>query len=194
MAIIGRATVRSAPGIARVYIDSWRAAYAGILPDRVLLSMSVDRQTAEWTWLIRNRAQTQPVMIAAEVGHGVVGVSSVGPCRSSDRPAAGLFARQGDGDATGEVFTLYVGPDYQELGIGRQLLSAAFTALSDCGYARGLLWVLRDNPARFFYERMGGQKVAERRERLWESDVDKIAYGWPDLKGAIARIGSCSAT
>ena len=36
MAIIGRATSRSAPGIARVYVDSWRMAYAGILPDRVL--------------------------------------------------------------------------------------------------------------------------------------------------------------
>ena len=55
MAIIGHATARSASAIARVYVDTWRSAYAGMLPSRVLASMSYERQTSEWSWQIRNR-------------------------------------------------------------------------------------------------------------------------------------------
>jgi GNAT superfamily N-acetyltransferase len=190
MAIIGRATVNNASDIAKVYVDTWRATYAGIVPDKSLLGMSYERQAAEWAWLIRNRGDAQPVIVASEIGHGVVGVTSLGASRVSGRPAEGVYA-----DArVGEVFTLYVRPEYQERGIGRQLLAGAFAALTERGCGRAVIWVLRDNPARYFYERMGGMTVAERRERIGGRDLDEVSYGWPDLKKAIARIGSCSAS
>ena len=190
MAIIGRATVNNASDIAKVYVDTWRATYAGIIPDKSLLGMSYERQAAEWAWLIRNRGDAQPVIVASEVGHGVVGLASFGASRASGRPASGIF----DDPRLGEVYTLYVHPEFQERGIGRQLLAAAFAALAERGCGRAVLWVLRDNPARFFYERMGGVAVAERRERIGGRELDEIAYGWPDLSKAIARIGSCSTS
>jgi hypothetical protein len=39
-------------------------------------------------------------------------------------------------------------------------------------------WVLADNPARFFYERMGGKRAGERDENLWGATLHEIAYGW----------------
>lgn len=192
MAIIGRASVRSAAGIARVYVDTWRSAYAGILPDKTLIGMSQERQTSEWAWLIRNRADSQTVLCASEIGYGVVGMASCGPGRSHDRPAAGLFAGE-EGRKVGEVFTLYVQPEFQDRGIGRQLLAASFSALSEKGCERAFLWVISSNPSQFFYERMGGRRIANRIERLWGADVDQTAYGWPDLKEAIAKFGSYSA-
>ena len=191
MAIIGHATVRSAPGIAKVYVDTWRSAYAGLLPDRVLLGMSYERQSNEWSWVIRNRTDSQSVLVAAEVGHGVVGMASVGHSRTGDLPAVGAFSP--GGGPMGEIYTLYVLPEFQERGIGRQLLAAAFSALATRGTDRAFVWTIRDNPSRFFYERMGGQRVAERRQRLWGSDVDQAAYGWADIKAAASRIGSFSA-
>jgi GNAT superfamily N-acetyltransferase len=190
MAIIGRATVNNASDIAKVYVDTWRATYAGVVPDRSLLGMSYERQAAEWAWLIRNRGDVQPVIVASEIGHGVVGMTSLGLSRPSGRPLGGPYAES----RIGEVFTLYVRPDFQERGIGRQLLSAAFAALAERDCGRAVVWVLRDNVSRYFYERMGGSGIAERRERIGGRDLDEIAYGWPDLKKAIARIGSCSAT
>jgi ribosomal protein S18 acetylase RimI-like enzyme len=190
MAIIGRATVNNASDIAKVYVDTWRATYAGIVPDRSLLGMSYERQAAEWAWLIRNRGDVQPVIVASEIGHGVVGMTSLGSSRPSGRPLGGPYAES----RIGEVFTLYVRPEFQERGIGRQLLSAAFAALAERDSDRAVVWVLRDNASRFFYERMGGSGIAERRERIGGRDLDEVAYGWPDLKMAIARIGSCSAT
>jgi hypothetical protein len=59
--------------------------------------------------------------------------------------------------------------------------------MGDKGYGCSFLWVLRDNPSRYFYERVGGKAVAERRERLWGSTLDEICYGWSDLARAVDR-------
>lgn len=193
MAIIGRPSARCADDIAKVYVDTWRAAYAGLLPDKVLLGMSYERQAGDWSWVIRNRAESQPIIVATEIGHGVVGFVSYGRSRTADRPAEGPCAERQGGPQVGEVFTLYVLSEFQDRGIGRQLLLAAFTSLRDRGFERALLWVLRANNARFFYERLGGVRISERRERLWGCHVDETAYGWPDLRQTIVRIGSCSA-
>jgi hypothetical protein len=49
--------------------------------------------------------------------------------------------------------------------------------------------VLGDNPARYFYERMGGRYVADREEDLWGVPVAQAAYGWTDLAAAQSRLG-----
>jgi GNAT superfamily N-acetyltransferase len=194
MTIIRPAAGRDAAAIARIYVDAWRSSYAAILPHRVLIGMSCERQAREWSWVIGNRAEAQPVIVAAEADGGVVGFASFGAARPAGRPASRDF--DGDRDAkVGEAYTLYVQPEFQERGIGRRLLAAAFAAMAGRGYGRGFLWVLRDNPARYFYERVGGVMVAERQEQLWGCAVEQICYGWPDLARAIgpaARARSAS--
>jgi GNAT superfamily N-acetyltransferase len=194
MTTIRPATERDAAGIAKVYVDAWRSAYAAILPHRVLLGMSYEQQTRQWSWTIRNRAEVQPVIVAAEADHDVVGFTSFGLARPGDRPAgfagerdATGFAGERDvtgfaGDAkVGEIYTLYVQPDFHERGIGRGLITAAFAAMIGKGYDRSFLWVLRDNPSRYFYERVGGTLIAERQQHLWGCMTDQICYGWPDM-------------
>jgi ribosomal protein S18 acetylase RimI-like enzyme len=189
MFTIAKATVADSRDIARVYVDTWRATYPGMLPDRVLVGMSSERQSTDWLWLIRNRSQSVPVLVARVPGVGVVGFTSCGPSRAADRLKVGPLA-----NIAGEVFTLYVKPDFQNQGIGRRLLSGSFAALRERNYAGAFLWVLSHSPSRFFYERVGGRCAAERRERLWGADVDEMAYAWPDLACAIDRIGSCSTS
>jgi GNAT superfamily N-acetyltransferase len=152
--------------------------------------MSYERQAREWSWVIRNRAARQPVIVAADAEHGVVGFVSFGPSRLGDRPAGQPFAGRA-GANVGEIYTLYVEPDFQERGIGRRLLMAAFATMIDKGYGCSFLWVLRDNPSRYFYERVGGKAVAERRERMWGCMLDQVCYSWPDLTQTINRFGSC---
>jgi GNAT superfamily N-acetyltransferase len=192
MATIGRASARDASGIARVYVDSWRSAYAGLVPDDVLLAMSYERQAAEWQRVIRCHPDNI-VMIASEPDHGVVGMISCGPGRSGERPTGGPYAADARGGVPGEVFTLYVQPEFHGQGIGRQLLAAAFQAMRESGLERALIWVLSGNPGRYFYEAMGGTVIAERTACLWRTQLAQTAYGWPDLERAIARLGSCSA-
>lgn len=178
------------PGLARVYVDSWRNTYAGVLPDAALLRMSVARWTAEWRWIVQHRGDVQPVFVARD-GDDILGLASVGMSRGRDRPAAGDYAASSLESPVGEVYTLYVAPEAQDRGIGRALLAAGLDALARRRCTRSFLWVLRDNPARFFYERMGGSPIAERVETLWGRPVGQIAFGWPDSAAAAGRLAAC---
>ena len=82
----------------------------------------------------------------------------------------------------GEVYTLYVLPDHQGAGHGRGLLGALFSALSAAGCRSALVWVLAENPARFFYEAMGGTLIATREEPFHGVVLSECSYGWPDLR------------
>ena len=57
----------------------------------------------------------------------------------------------------------------------------ADTLLVAAGRTSALVWVIKANPSRFFYQRMGGKFVLTRRIRVGGELVDAIAYGWPDL-------------
>jgi ribosomal protein S18 acetylase RimI-like enzyme len=167
---IRRAVPGDARGIARVHVETWRSAYAGILPDQVIVQMSVDDKAAAWRQLVQ-RQDAVDAVIVAEIDDGtIIGFGSCGPAGPEAMP-----------DYDGEIHTLYVLPDWQEQGIGRALLCGCLRVLSAAEIAAAYLWVLADNPSRFFYQAMGGKRISERDERLWGTTVHEVAYGWPDL-------------
>jgi GNAT superfamily N-acetyltransferase len=158
--------------IARIEVETWRATYAGMLPDRVLLGMSERRQKGAWTGLVRFRPGD--VVVVEDPEAGVVGFGNCGAQRDPSLPYAG------------EVFTLYVTPDAQNRGVGRQLIGALFDRLQHTGKNSALIWVIRANPSRFFYQRLGGKVILTRRIRVGGEPVEAIAYGWPDLAAFVA--------
>ena len=44
-----------------------------------------------------------------------------------------------------------------------------------------LIWVLNDNPSRYFYESLGGQLVRERNIEIGGQHLQLSAYGWNHL-------------
>ncbi|MEX0807242.1 MAG: GNAT family N-acetyltransferase [Dongiaceae bacterium] len=166
---IRRARVADARAIAQIHVETWRAAYAGILPDRVMLEMSVDSKTAHWRRAIEKQGSHELVLVAEVPLAGLVGFASC--------------ARGGPGAPVegGEVQTLYVLPDWQEQGYGRRLLCNCLRTIRSAAMNGAYAWVLAANHSRFFYEAMGGQRIGERVERLWGVDLPEIAYGWRDL-------------
>jgi ribosomal protein S18 acetylase RimI-like enzyme len=165
-----------APGIARVYVETWRNAYSGVLPTNYLVGMNETRQAVQWEAVIR-RTRPPGVVLVAEMssvyGRQVIGLGNCGRARR--------------GSHAGEVYTLYVANDYQGLGMGRRLLRGLFAALAGGDLDDALVWVLSGNPARFFYEAMGGAPVATRREPFAGEILDEIAYAWPDLSAWLAE-------
>ena len=87
----------------------------------------------------------------------------------------------------GEVYTLYVEPDFQNQGLGRRLLDALFRQLRADGCDTAVLWMLADNPTRFFYEGLGGERVGERVDTMAGTDVEEVAYAWRDLEAPLIR-------
>jgi ribosomal protein S18 acetylase RimI-like enzyme len=71
--------------------------------------------------------------------------------RGADRARSGVTEPE-----DGHVFSLYVHPDSQGLGLGRALLDAAVDRLRQAGHHTATLWVFEDNAAaRGFYTRQG---------------------------------------
>jgi len=167
--VIRRAAPGDAAAIARVHVETWRSAYAGMVPDRVLLGMTADRHALQWSRQITSHRRDEFVMVAEYAEHGVIGFGSAGRTRGGDRDR-------------GEVFTLYVHPDCQGLGAGRRLLGALFEGLGGRGMLSAVIWVLADNPSRFFYEAMGGVHAARRHEKIWGERLPEFAYSWETLE------------
>jgi len=157
--------------IARLDVETWQATYAGILGTPYLAGMSSARREIGWANLIRRDAPSVRVAIGKD--GTVVGFGSCGGSR-------------GEPAFDAEVFTLYVAPDWQNQGIGRLLLQAMFRRLVEQGYRAAIIWVLSENPARFFYQRLGGKEVRRKLLPFNGALVAASGYGWPDLWGYLA--------
>ena len=52
MMLVRQAYPSDAPSIARIHVETWRATYAGLLPDRVLAGMREQTHQASWNSLL----------------------------------------------------------------------------------------------------------------------------------------------
>ena len=175
MLFVRPAICADAPEIGRIDAETWRTAYPGILPDKVLLDLAPSRLTSEWAAQLGHRPED--VRVAEWSGSGVVGFGSCGA------------ARLAVAELSGEVNTLYVASDFQGRGVGRALLLALFRRLVATGHGSAVIWVLRENPARFFYERMGGKLVAQRRISVRGEPIPALGYGWRNLAETVRSGG-----
>jgi ribosomal protein S18 acetylase RimI-like enzyme len=176
--IVRPAVVEDAEGIAHAFVETWRATYPGMLPDRVLINMSDEAQAGYWARTLAARRARELVRVAVSGKGTVLGFGSAGPERR------GASRR-------GEIYTLYIRPDWQNRGLGRRIICTLFQGLRDRGYRSAMLWVLAANPSRFFYEAVGGRRAFEQTERLWGIAVPQIGYLWGDLAPLFAEGGRC---
>ena len=138
------ATSDDAPVIARINVESWLAAYRGIVSDRFLRRISTTAR--ERAWRERILADATRLTLVAERESKVVGYCGLStPSRDED---AGL--------GVAEVAAIYVDPSVWRIGAGRALMDAALATLREAGWAAATLWVFEANSrARAFYERYG---------------------------------------
>ena len=170
MVRIRPAGLSDAATIADIQVETWRDTYAGLIPDRTLLGLSRTSHTESWRRVLRDSRDDSITRVAEGPDSRVVGFANAGRARPTNLPY------------DGEVYTLYVVPDHQGAGHGRRLLGALLSALWAAGCRSALVWVLAGNPARFFYEAMGGTLIATREEPFHGVVLNECAYGWPDLR------------
>ncbi|WP_435243623.1 GNAT family N-acetyltransferase [Streptomyces cucumeris] len=131
-----------ASAVAGVYVRSWQAAFAGLVPQRYLNAMDPSREESEWRTHIAETRWPSSGVLVAETEAGIVGFAGLGP--SQETPAVA------------EIGTLYAMPEVWGTGIGKQLMLATLTALGQAEYTQATLWVLEDNErARRLYEAAG---------------------------------------
>jgi len=146
------AAAADAAGVAEVHVRTWQSAYRGIVPDSYLDALSIADREESWARILAAGSGT----VVAEVEGVVWGFASSGP--ASDQDAS---------PETGQVYALYVDPEWQGHGIGQMLFVHALEALAREGFVEATLWVLEENaPSRGFYEAAameadGGRKALE---------------------------------
>ena len=159
---VRKSTPADAKALASIYRASWQQAYLGIIPHLHLQSILARRGLSWWKRSLRHTNGT----LIIDIEGVVVGYATCGASRSR-------------GQYQGEIFELYLTPDYQGLGFGERLFEAARHDL-DMRRLRGMVvWALLDNTSACnFYWRRGGRPIAEATDKFGETVLTKVAFGW----------------
>lgn len=153
--------------IAEVHIASWRTTYPGIMPQEHLDALSVAEYEQMWWGRLRFAGLGQPLVSVAKADeHTLQGFVSGGA------------ERTGDPEFQGEIYALYLLQSAQGQGIGRQLVQVMARRLERLGFHTLLIWVNASNPARRFYEALGGVAARTGQRELQGITYDDIGYGW----------------
>lgn len=141
--LVRPAAVEDADALAMIEVESWQAAYRGLMPDAFLDGLPQAEKAESWRRTLSNLGYPGGKRVLVAAGEaGLVGLVSVGPTPGPENQ--------------GLIYLLYILPEYWGRGVGQDLMSAALQELQNLGISEAILWVLRDNRrARRFYEQHG---------------------------------------
>ena len=174
---IREATPADASGIARVWVDTFRSAHTGIVPEQFLEDLSHDRSEKHWlTRLQLQETDRNYFLCVAELApEGIVGFAEAGP------------ERTGDPTYNAELCAMYVRQSHQRTGIGTALIKAVAAKLVDLGICSILVWCFAESPSRRFYEALGGAKHDVAPIEIGGVQLEEVAYGWRNLSVIVSR-------
>lgn len=159
-----------ARSLAKVHVQSWQTAYRGIVPDTYLAGLPCEIPGRELRWLeMFTRSPREFAFVAEDTSEGVVGFVRGGRSRP---PHFG---------ADGEISALYLLAEHRRRRLGRALVGAIAPALRDAGYRAVVVWVLSENPARRFYELLGGERRGTKWATIGGRELEETAFVWSDV-------------
>ncbi|WP_034997121.1 GNAT family N-acetyltransferase [Beijerinckia mobilis] len=160
---IRAAREKDAASIAAVHDSAWRDAYRGIIPGRELERMIARRGPAWWHQAIVRGSR----LLLIEWNDAICGYA----CYGRNRVPSMRYG--------GEIFELYIAPEYQGAGFGKRLFQIAAQDLSAHGYANFLVWALAENERGMrFYEAQGGIVVRQANERFGGETRARVAFAF----------------
>lgn len=158
-----------APALATLFRAAWFEAYSGLLPHDYIKRLT-DKRNAAW-WLDRIPARpdqklgNEPLIL--DINDTVAGYALCGPLRMSRR-------------RSGEIYELYLAPDYQGQGHGELLFEACRYLLDQKSLPGLTVWMLATNTrAQDFYWRRGGRPSIYRDDVLGGVRVPLVGYAFP---------------
>jgi GNAT superfamily N-acetyltransferase len=150
--------------VAGVHVRSWQAAYRGLLPDAYLDGLRAEDRAQRYRF--GSDDVRDPATIVATEDGTICGFATTAPARDSDA--------QDDG----ELFALYVDPEWWGRGFGAALIAAARGRLVDLGFRNAVLWLLAGNARADRFYRIDGwlPDGPARTDSVWGVTVDEVRY------------------
>jgi ribosomal protein S18 acetylase RimI-like enzyme len=157
------ATSADADAIGHVQVETWTAAYEGLMPDEAIARFDVAERQRMWREGLAREPQPGSATFVAEVDGDVVGFVSVGVCR--------------DEEGTGELYAIYLLPSCWDRGVGRALIQRAEQSLRSSGFAEAILWVMEGNErAERFYRAAGWAPDGRKLDTFQGAEVPELRY------------------
>ncbi len=185
--LIRAARISDAADLSKVHRASWFNAYHGILNGSALRE-SVARRNSVWWRSAVEKLNAEPAsigpgspspdagsrrsrLLVLEFDGRAVGYANFGTARRSYLPQS--IARWG------EIFELYLAPEFQGLGFGRTLFHQVRKELKEMGLGPLIVWALEENDlATGFYLAMGGERFVRSHEIFGGIQTPTIGYHW----------------
>ena len=163
--LVRDATPADGRAIADVQVVSWRAAYDGLLEDKVLEELDPAVLALEWADGIAAPVTAEDRFWVIEDGARVVGYTRFGPSRDADR----------DPTVDAEIYGFYTHPEVWGSGGGALMFEGILEHLKARGFVDAFVWVAEGNErARRFYARRGFEH---------EPDIpSKDCFGTPEIR------------
>ncbi len=139
-AVVRQATLADVDRLAVINLETWRDAYAGLIPAAHLAGLRLETFRERWRHNLAEGRRPGASFLAAEMAGMLAGYAIVGPYRP-----------QQDADPSeqtqtwGEVYAIYTHPALQGRGAGTALHDAALDVLRTSGFDEAALWVLAAN-------------------------------------------------
>ena len=160
---IRKATLEDAEAIAIINVKTWQCAYRGKMPNEILDSMDVQHKKEGWEeWIKADYPKTY--IFVAEVNDMIVGYCYCGGSKGTED--------------LGEIYSLYVDPEFQGQGVGSALMENAFQFMKKQQFKSAILWVLTSNePTIKFYEHKGWKNTGETKiDTRWNMELHETKY------------------
>jgi GNAT superfamily N-acetyltransferase len=149
------ARAEDAAEIARIQVDTWRAAYAALLPEPVLAGLDASAAEPVWAAAITEPPTPRHHVLLAMEGQWRVGFVAFGPADTADTAETAETAAA-DTDTTVAIGPILVEPRWGRRGHGSRLLAAAVDHARDDGMTTAIAWIPEgDTPSREFLQSAG---------------------------------------
>ena len=154
-----------ADAIGRIQVETWRAAYTGLMPDEAVAGFDVASRQQQWReWLGRTPRPASATFVVEDGGE-VVGFASLGASRDEEA------------EQEAELYAIYLHPSCWDRGIGRALLQRAEESMRSSGFRRAVLWVLDGNERAIrFYETAGWEANGRKDDEFQGASVTELRY------------------
>jgi RimJ/RimL family protein N-acetyltransferase len=152
-------------GMGRVYVDTWKAAYRGMIPQEFLDGLTASRWEDRYRQTLGKEGMPKAAVLLLD--GQIIGVSSFMKTRDNDLT-----------DDYGEIISIYVLPEYWHMGYGTLMLNWVTRELEKLGFTDCVLWTLEENlRAQRAYERFGFTRDGARKNQEFSGkDVWEIRY------------------
>ena len=155
--------------------------------------MSDVRHAAMWSEVLNSTDRQGATFVAEDDEAGIVGFADCAPAREDpdedpeDDDDEGGAATKEPAEEAGSISVIVAmladalpGGETRRR-IGRGFVANAARHLAACEYDGLIVWVLQDDPARTFYEKLGGDACALREIQFIDTTLMQVCYQWIDI-------------